>query len=427
MAYISYNKSIDRRYFLKGSGASVALPFLSAMLPAFGSNKKEIAPRRFMAINAGLGYHGENFFPESPGKNYKLSPYLEIIKKYRNHFSVFSGVSHKVQNGNNGHASGMTLLTSAQRPGLAGFKNTISIDQLIASHIGAATRYPYLSTGTSGHGLSWTANGVQIPCDNSPVRLFKKLFVNGSSNEIKAQMKELVRGKSILDAIKEPANKLDKKLGGKDKEKLDEYLTSVRELEVRLQQNQGWVNKPKPKVNLEVKNDQDKLDVKAKLDLSYHILALAIQTDSSRSITFNIGGSNSIPKISGVSIDWHNLSHHGKDKEKIKELTLIENEVFKCFNGFLDRLSSIKEGDKTLLESTAILKTSNLGNAASHNWRNLPILVAGGNFKHGSYVAHNEKNNEPMANLLCQLGNYMGLGIDKFGFSEAPTLKGLES
>lgn len=427
MAYISLNKSIDRRHFLKGSGVTMALPFLSAMIPAFGNDKKEMAPRRFMAINAGLGYHGGNFFPEQAGKNYKLSPYLDILKDYRNQFTVFSGVSHKVQNGNNGHASGMTLLTSAQRPGLAGFKNTISLDQLIASKIGAATRYPYLCVGTSGRGLSWTANGVPIPAEGSTVKLFKKLFVNGSEKEVQAQMKELIRGKSVLDAISEPAKKLDRSLGGKDKEKLDEYLNSVRELEIRLQQNQGWINKPKPKVDLEVKKDPDKLDIISKLDLSYHILALALQTDSSRSITFNINGSNSIPKINGVSTDWHNLSHHGKDEAKIKELALIENEVFKCFKVFLDRLNSVKEGNKTLLDSTAILNTSNLGNAASHNWRNLPILVAGGNFKHGSHISHDEKNNEPMANLLCQMGNYMGLGIDKFGFSEAATLKGFES
>ena len=423
MANFVFKKSLDRRFFLKGTGAAVALPFLSSMVPAFGKSSDNVAPRRFLAINAGLGYHGPYFFPEKAGKDYKLSPYLNYLKDYKNKFTVFSGVSHKEQNGNNGHASGMTLLTSAKRPGLAGFKNTISIDQKIAAHIGAATRYPYLSTGTSGNGLSWTANGVQIPSDNSPVKLFKKLFVNGSKDEVKAQMKELVRGKSVLDAISDPAKQLDKKLGGKDKEKLDEYLTSIRELEIRLQQNQDWVNKPKPKVDLVVKKDPDKLDVVAKLDLFYHILALAIQTDSSRSITFNIGGSGQVPKIDGVSIDWHNLSHHGKDEAKIKELALIENEVFQCFNRFLKRLDSTKEGNKTLLDSTAILKTSNLGNAASHNWRNLPVLVVGGNFKHGSYIAFDEKNNEPMANLLCQLGNYMGLGLDNFGFSEAPTMK----
>ena len=427
MANFIFKKSIDRRFFLKGSGAAVALPFLSSMVPAFGKNTEGNSPRRFMAINAGLGYHSPYFFPKKAGKSYKLSPYLNYLKDYRNKFTVFSGVSHKEQNGNNGHASGMTLLTSAKRPGLAGFKNTISIDQLIAAKIGAATRYTYLSTGTAGSGLSWSANGVQIPSDNSPLRLFKKLLINGSKEEVKAQMKELIRGKSVLDAITAPAKDLDKKLGPKDKEKLDEYLTSIRELEIRLQQNQNWVNKPKPKVNLVVKNDPDKLDVVGKLDLYYHILALALQTDSSRSITFNIGGSGQVPKINGVTIDWHNLSHHGKDEAKIKELALIENQVFLCFNRFLKRLDSIQEGGQKLLDSTVILKTSNLGNAASHNWRNLPVLVVGGNFKHGSHISFDEKNNEPMANLLCQLGNYMSLGIDKFGFSEASSIKGFES
>ena len=427
MAYFSFNKSLDRRFFLKGSGAALALPFLSAMVPAFGADKKEVAPRRFMVINAGLGYHGENFFPETPGKNYKPSPYMERLKDHKNQFTVFSGVSHPEQNGNNGHASGATLLTSARRPGLAGFKNTISIDQLIAAKMGAVTRYPYISAGTSGSSLSWTANGVPIPSEHSQAHLYRKLFVAGTDWEIKNQIKEIDRGKSIIDSLMEPAAKLDKKLGGKDKEKLDEYLTSIRDLEVRLKQNKEWVSRPKPKVDIKVDEKIDKLDVKANLDTYYHLLALAIQTDSSRSITFNIGGSGQVPKIDGVTMDWHNLSHHGKDKNKIKELTYIENVVIDCFNTFLNRLKSTKEGDKNLLDSTAIMLTSNLGNASSHNWSNLPLLVAGGNFKHGSYVAHDPKNNERLANLLCQMGNYMGLGIDSFGSSNSSTLKGLES
>ncbi|MCM8527182.1 MAG: DUF1552 domain-containing protein [Lentisphaeraceae bacterium] len=427
MAYFSFNKSLDRRYFLKGTGASLALPFLSAMVPAFGSGKKDPAPRRFMAVNAGLGYHTEYFFPETPGKDYKLSPYMERLKDHKSQLTLISGVSHPEQNGNNGHASATTLLTSARRPGLAGFKNTISIDQLIAAQLGAVTRFPYIATGTSSNTLAWTANGVPIPGDRSPSELYKKLFIAGKDWEVKFRIKQIERNKSILDALMEPAAKLDKKLGGKDKEKLDEYLTSVRELEIRLKQNKEWANKPKPKVELDVKEKVDKIDVKETLDMYYHLLALAIQTDSSRSITFNIGGSGQVPNIKGVTMDWHNLSHHGKDKSKIKELALIENVVIDCFNTFLDRLKSTKEGDKTLLDSTAVVYTSNLGNASSHNWRNLPLLVAGGNFKHGSYVAHDPKNNERLANLLCQMGNYMGLGIDHFGSSDSPTLKGLES
>ncbi|MCM8538447.1 MAG: DUF1552 domain-containing protein [Lentisphaeraceae bacterium] len=427
MAYFSFNKHLNRRLFLKGSGATIALPFLSAMTPAFGSENKDVSPRRFLAINAGLGYHCPYLFPETPGKDYKNSKYLEEIKDHRDSFTAISGVSHLEQSGRDGHTSMLTLLTSQKHPGLAGFKNTISIDQLIARKIGAETRFPYLATGTSSSSLAWTANGVPIPSDRSPLKMYQKLFVNGSSYSIKSQMKELIRGKSILDAVSEPAAKLNGKLGGKDKEKLEEYLTSIRDLEIRLQQNQGWVNKPKPKVDLVVKKDPEKLDIKAQLDLCYHILTLAIQTDSSRSITFNIGGSGEILNIPGVATNWHNLSHHGKDEAKIKELALIELELFKCFNTFLTRLKGAKEGDGNLLDKTAIMLTSNLGNASSHNWRNLPLLVAGGNFKHGSYVAHDEKNNQNLANLLCQMGNYMGLEIDKFGHSDNSTLKGLES
>ena len=158
--------------------------------------------------------------------------------------------------------------------------------------------------------------------------------------------------------------------------------------------------------------------------MNYRLLEMALKTDSSRSVTFNIGGMNAIPKIDGVKTDWHNLSHHGKDESKIKELKIIETEVFKCFNRFLTAIDSHKEGSSTILDKTAVFFTSNLGNASSHNWRNLPVIVAGGNFKHGSYIAYDEKNNERLANLFVQLGNYMGLGIDRFGSSNASSLKG---
>ena len=423
------NKShLSRRQILRGSGGAVALPLLSAMTPAFtraaGANS---APARFIGMCGGLGFHAENFFPKTAGANFELTPYLEEIKEHRKDFSVLSGFAHTNQNGNNGHASFITWLTSAERPGLAGFKNTISLDQLMAKHIGASTRFPSLTLSNGSQSLSWTANGVPLPAISSPSKLYQQLFLQGTAEETKTAMKEIERGKSILDVVMGDAQKLNRSLGHHDQEKLDEYLTSVRDLETRLQQNQDWLQRPKPKVDYEQPKDvTDKHDILAKQALMYDMIVLALQTDSCRSFTYSIGGFNAVPSnIPGVKTDWHNLSHHGKDEEKIKELTIIEKAEFAELNKFFNKLKAIKENGKTLLDHTAVLFGSNLGNASSHSWRNIPVLLAGGGFKHGQYIAHDPKNNTPFANLFVPLAQRMGLEIDQFGSSTKAGVDGL--
>ena len=418
---------LSRRHFLRGTGGAVALPVLSAMTPAFTKAAASASPPRFVAMCGGLGFHAENFFPKESGANYTLSPYLEQIKDHRQDFTVLSGFAHTNQNGNNGHASYMTWLTSAQRPGLAGFKNTISLDQLIAKHIGAATRFPSLTLANGSESLSWTANGVPVPTLSSPAKLYAQLFIQGTPEETKEANKEIERGKSILDVVMGDAKKLEKTLGHQDKEKLGEYFFSVRDLETRLQQNQDWLAKPKPEVDAKQPKDiTDKQDILAKQALMYDMVILALQTDSCRSITYSIGGFNAVPtNIPGVKTDWHNLSHHGKDEQKIKELTLIEQSEFSEFNKFLTKLKGIQENGKSLLDQTAVLFGSNLGNASSHSWRNLPILLAGGGFKHGTHIAHDTQNNTPFANLFVPLAQRMGLEIEKFGSSTKPGVDGL--
>ncbi|MDF1811660.1 MAG: DUF1552 domain-containing protein [Verrucomicrobiales bacterium] len=429
--HIATNRSLDRRHFLRGAGGVfLGLPMLEAMIPAFAGRASAAEagnPKRFMAACAGLGFHAPYLFPEKPGTDYSPTPYLNKLEKHRDKMTVFSGLSHPEQSGNNGHASSMTWLTSAKRPGLAGFKNTISLDQLIAQQIGIETRFPYLALSSGGQSLSWTSNGVAIPGESSPAKLFKAMFIDGTEREIESEVHRFQTGRSILDTVLSEAKKLSNDLGHRDKEKLDEYLTSVRDLEGRLQQSEGWVTRPKPKVDVEPPTDiQDRNDAINKQKLMYDMIVLALQSDSTRTITYSLGGMNAVPSnLPGVKTDWHNLSHHGRDEEKINELKLIEEAEFSAFNGFLDRLASIKEGDQSLLDMTSVLFGSNLGNASSHDWRNLPIIVAGGGFRHGGYVAHDEKDNTPLANLFVQLGQRMDLETDAFGSSTASGVKGL--
>ncbi len=423
--------ALNRRHFLRGAGTCIALPFLDAMTPGFTARAASgSGVPRFVAMCAGLGFHTPFLFPSEPGRDYQLTPYLAKLKDHRADFTVFSGVSHPSQNGNNGHASHLTWLTSAQRPGLAGFKNTISLDQLIARHLGGVTRYPYLALASrSGSSLSWTANGVRLPSESSPAKLFAALFIDGTPEEIAAELRELKRGRSILDTVRGDAKKLERDLGNRDREKLDEYFTSVRDLETSIQQSEEWATRPKPKIDEKAPKDvADRNDILARQRLMYHMIALALQTDSTRSITFDLGGINAVPSnIPGVKTDWHNLSHHGKDEEKIAELRIIEETEFEAFGEFLARLKSVDEAGRSLLGHTAILFGSNLGNASSHDWHNLPIILAGGGFRHGSYLAHDAKDNTPLANLFVPLAQRMGLEIDRFGSSTSAGIRGLEA
>ena len=430
MTYLATKTVLDRRSFLKGSGVAVALPLLHAMTPAFTqAATTSSSPKRFVAMNASLGFHAPYLFPSEAGPIGATTPYLKELEDHLQDLTLFSGLSHPSQNGNNGHASEMTWLTSAQRPGLAGFKNTLSLDQLMARQIGAATRFPSLTLGTRNQSLSWTANGVSLPAMTSPSKLYQQLFVQGTEQEIKEQVKQLEKGKSVLDVVLGDAKALERSLGHRDREKLDEYLSSVRDLEVRLKQNKEWARKPKPKVDYPAPKDvADKVDILAKQRLLYDMIALALQTDSTRAITFSLGAMNAVPSnIPGVKTDWHNLSHHGKDEEKIVELEIIEKAEFKLFGEFLTKLKATRENGKCLLDHTAILFGSNLGNASSHNTQNLPIIVAGGGYKHGSYVAHDADDNTPLCNLFVPLAQRMGVETEKFGSSTKSTIRGLES
>jgi len=432
--YVTTRQPIARRHFLRGAGAAlIGLPLLDAMGPSLGrsvlagDSATDKSPKRFVAACATLGFHGPFLFPKAAGTDYELTPYLKVLEKHRQQFSVISGLSHPEQQGNNGHASELTWLTGAQRPGLPGFRNSVSLDQLIAEKVGLQTRFPSLVLSTSGRSMSWTSSGVEIPGETSPARLFKALFIEGSPQEVALEVRKLERGQSILDTVGGQAKRLERELGRRDRNKLDEYLTAVRDLESRLQQSEGWSTRPKPKVEApQPKDIADRNDAIGKQRLMYDMIALALATDSTRTVTFQLSGMNAVPTIPGVSNDWHNLSHHGKDEAKIEELKVIEQAEFTAFNDFLTRLLSTEENGRSVLDQTAVLFGSNLGNASSHDWHNVPVIVAGGGFKHGSHLANDETNNTPLANLFVSLAQYMGLETDAFASSTGVGVRGLE-
>lgn len=408
-------RHLDRRTFLRGTGTVLSLPFLEAMVPAFATRAQAAVgnpPPRFLAMCATLGFHTPFLFPKETGADYTLTPYLEPLKDLKGDFSVISGLQHEEQNGANGHTSEMTWLTSAKHPGLAGFKNTISIDQLIAERIGSQTRFPSLILGTGNESLSWSASGVPLPAESSPSKAFQQLFVDGTPVEIATQVRSLKRGRSILDTVMGEAKKLHGELGKRDQEKLDEYFSAVRDLEGRLVQNEEWAQRPKPKIDAKPPTDiQSRTDAIGKMRLMQDLIVLALQTDSTRTITLRLSGMNAVPEIAGVRNDWHNLSHHGQDQAKIDELKVIEAAEFTEFASFLSKLKAA-----SLLDSTAVMFGSNLGNASAHSTANLPLVLAGGGFKHGRHIAI-DKEKHVFSNLFVSLAQRMGVESDKFGFS----------
>jgi hypothetical protein len=387
------------------------------MTPAFSRAAAAEAPRRLVAMCATLGFHTPFLFPKETGANYTLTPYLEPLRDLRGDFSVISGLAHTEQNGANGHTSEMTWLTSAKHPGLAGFKNTISLDQHIAERIGTQTRFPSLVLGTGSESLSWSASGVPLPAESSPSKAFQQLFVDGTPAEVQSQMRGLKRGRSILDTVLGQANKLHRELGRHDQQKLDEYLSAVRDLEGRLVQNEEWAQKPKPKVNAPPPTDiQSRTDAIGKMKLMQDLVVLALQTDSTRTVTLRLNGMNQVPEIEGVTHDWHQLSHHGLDPAKIDELKVIEVAEFRALSDFLSKLKGVQENGRSLLDSTAVLFGSNLGNASAHDTKNLPLVLAGGGYKHGRHVAVDPQK-QVFSNLFVSLAQRMGVESDKFGFS----------
>src|ERR1044071_6742764 len=237
---------LTRRHFLRASGVCLALPWLESQ--AKGSPKSQIT-RRMICICSPLGIHAENFFPKATGKGYALTPYLEEIGEFRERFTVISGLSHPEVGAS--HDSMKSFLTGAPHPEVrAGFQNSISLDQFAAEKMRGLTRYPSLTLGSEGAGLAWTRSGAPVPADFSPSRVFRRFFIEGTPDEIRAERNRLQNGQSILDALTEQRSRLNRKSGSRDKAKLDEYYTGVRELEQQLAQSEQWFQKPKPKVNV---------------------------------------------------------------------------------------------------------------------------------------------------------------------------------
>ncbi|MCX7418631.1 MAG: DUF1552 domain-containing protein [Planctomycetia bacterium] len=418
--------TLTRRTFFRATGVTLALPMLDALLPRVRAGEKAPpTPRRMINICTPLGVHPPFFFPEKPGKDYELTPYLEPLKEFRNDFTVISGLAHP--DVGSSHDSIFSFLTGAPHPEVrAGFRNSISVDQFAAEKIGGLTRVPSLSLSAEGFGLSWTQSGALVPPDLYPAAVFARLFLEGRPDEVQAQARRLRDGQSILDTVREQAKTLSPKLGTRDREKVDEYFTSVRELERRMVTAEEWSKKPKPKVDAkQPQNNMNSADLIGKTRLLFDLTHLALQTDSTRLVSMLLLGTSLVPPIAGVSLGHHDLSHHGQDPTKIEQLKKVELEKMKTVQEFLAKLKQTEEQGESLLDRTMVFFSSNLGNAGTHSTRNLPILFAGGGFKHGQHLAFDPQNGPPLSNLYVSMLQRLGIETDKFA-SSTGTLTGLD-
>jgi BMFP domain-containing protein YqiC len=430
-----HRRALSRRRFLQGVGVAMSLPMLDAMLPrtarAASSSPPaaDAKPRRMLGICNNLGLRPDLFFPAGAGREYVTSPYLKLLEAHRNDFTVISGVSHPNVDG--GHPSDISFLTAAPHPASSSFRNTISLDQYIAERIGTLTRFPSLTLAVNGaaRSLSWTGSGVAIPPEERASDVFNQLFLQGTPEQVEAQIRRLDTGRSILDAVGTQARDLQREVGARDRSRLEQYFTSVRDLEHRLQESREWERKPKPVVSVaapvEPAGPAQYMD---KLQAMYDLARLAFETDSTRAITLMLNSvATPVITLRGevITDSYHNLSHHGKADEKLSQLKVLDEWHMKLLNNLFNDLKAASEGGESLLDRTMILYGSNLGDANAHSTVNLPTLFAGGGFRHGQHLAFDQAQNYPLPNLFVSMLQRMGLNEDKFA-SSTGAMRGLE-
>jgi len=372
-------KPLPRRYFLKCSGIAIGLPMLESMLPSGRLAAATPAPpRRMVCIGVPFGFDPTAFVPVTAGRDYNLPSHLAHLAAYRGDFTVISGLSHP-NTGGGGHKAEAVTLTGAPYPDYShNLKNTISVDQAFASRFLGETRYESFALTTQGGSLSVTASGVAIPAMSRPSEVFKKLFLAATPAEMDAELRRIDEGRSMLDFVGDRAKSLNSRISGADRQRLEEYFESVRDVERQFQMAREWVKRPKPKaVGGEPRDISDNQQQKAKFQLMIDMIHLALVTDSTRAVSLATFGMH------------HDLSHHGKEPNKLAACRQVELELVQAFGGFLGKLKSAGEGGSNLLDSTMVMMTSNLRDGNTHWTYNLPAILAGGGFRHGQHLAFN--------------------------------------
>lgn len=443
--FLSQSWLIDRRHALRALGTCISLPFLECMVPLRAAEAKTETPKRSAFIYLANGVHSLNYQITTPGKDYQFSRSLKPLEKHRTVITPISGLHHPGALSHHHNCISVWLTGGKLGPS---DKNTISVDQKMAEITAKHTRYSSMEIALTGDSLGWTADGVRLPSMRRGSEIFASLFEEPKGGKT-AQRRTLRRKGSVLDANLAEVRRLEQTMGAADKGRLDQYLTSVREAEVRTRRADAWLDTPLPTIadddRKRTNRDIPQTQAGDYFRTVYDLIVLAFQTDMTRVATFSLGGEGdafAIPEI-GITESRHQLSHHGGDAGYMEKLTNYDTFAIEQFSYFLARLAETKDlNGRPLLGTTMALFGSGMCYGHSHGNANLPLVLAGGSdlgLKHGSHLDFNQGHfkgyqldkpgehyslcsrpanpNAHMSNLLLLMAQRMGVETDKFGDS----------
>jgi hypothetical protein len=440
---LSQSWLIDRRHALRAMGSCIALPFLECMVPARAA--EPATPRRSAFVYLANGVHSLNYQITAPGRDYAFSRSLRPLERHRQAITPISGLHHPGALSHHHNCISVWLTGGKLGPS---DRNTISVDQKMAEVTARHTRYPSMEIALTQDSLAWTADGVRLPAMRRCSEMFASLF-EAPRGGISAQRRALRRRGSVLDANLAEVRQLEQRMGAADRGRMDQYLSSVREAEVRTRRADAWLDTPLPTIS-DADRRRTNRDVAATQAGDYFrtvfdLIVLAFQTDVTRVATFSLGGEGdafAIPEI-GITESRHQLSHHGGDAGYIEKLTQYDTFAIEQFSYFLTRLVETRDLNKRpLLGSTMALFGSGMSYGHSHGNANLPLVLAGGSdlgLRHGSHRDFNQGHfagyrldrpgehyglcsrpanpDAHMSNLLLLMAQRMGVETDRFGDS----------
>lgn len=401
---------IDRRHFLRGLGMALALPAFESLNVGFAATAPKPTPKRLICIGNHLGFWPGGFFPTAEGRDYAISQTLAPLQAHRGDFTVFSHLDHGAKGG---HGAVHSFLSGVKKEESAGFpEKNISIDQVAAEHVGSATRYPSITAGIGeGTNMCWNRGGVNLPPVNNPARLFDALFVESRASAKAGERERLSNRSSVLDALRESAKQLGGNLDAADRGKLDQYLTSVRDVERRLKMSEEWLARPKPKSPIDPVKDEERMQIE-EIPLFLDLMTLALQTDSTRVATFEVPLGFHTNDLNVGS--YHGLSHHSKQEGLLTQLQVVEKYLMEQFAHLFGKLK-----EAGLMDSTLVVIGSGMGNASNHSNRDLPVLLAGGGLNHRGHLVcpAEERKRIQLSNLWLSSLQWFGVERERFGRS----------
>ncbi|MEM7143808.1 MAG: DUF1552 domain-containing protein [Verrucomicrobiota bacterium] len=406
--------NIDRRHFLKGLGGSLALPFLESTALA-----GQTTPTRFLVVGNPFGAHPEHFFPKAFGKDIALSPTLSPLDWLKDRLTILSHTDHNMVSGHGREVSFLSGVLPADANAFP--EKNMSVDQVMARHVGSEVRYPSIEAALeSGVRMNWTANGIEKSPIIDPQKLFDHLFVNLTPKEKKRRRKLIERNGSILDTIGDQFAALKDQASKSDLDRIDQFQTSVRELETTLSDRKNWIGRDKPTFDISEHYEGSELAIENDYNAIFDMIAYSFETDLTRVASVAFPSAINYNELDGVNRSYHGCTHNGKMENVTAELVAIETFQIACLSRCLQKLDAIQEpnAEGSMLDHTIVLFGSGMGYGGTHSNRNLPILVAGGGFKHRGHVdcAINGES-MPLCNLYVTLLQRFGIERDHFNIS----------